>query len=211
MAAYGDALEIVRLRNQFYRTIYRRLIAVNVVCCLVIVSLLGMIAYQSSHQPTPRYIPTDAYGKLIPLVPLSKPNQTDAAVMKWASQAVVAAYSMDYVNYKGQLQFASQFFTQRGWKSFVRKLIQSNNLKAVSVRHLLQHAVATEQPRVIKRSIINGVYTWQIAMPLLVVLEGADDNIQQPLTVTVHVRRVIALDNPKGIQISQFVSAPRVG
>lgn len=206
-----DPLQMVRMRNNFYRDNYRRVMSALLACLLIIVLLLGVIFYLINHRPTPKYFATNAQGKIIPLQPLNRPNQTEPTVLQWASQAVVAAYSMDYVNYQGQLQYASQYFTNEGWGAFVDKLQSSNNLEAVKEKHLIQHAVATGAPVIIRQSVINDAYTWQIQMPLLVVLESASTTIQQPLTVTILVRRVSTLDNPKGIQISQFVSTPRVG
>ncbi|HRE30926.1 MAG TPA: DotI/IcmL/TraM family protein, partial [Candidatus Berkiella sp.] len=71
---YTGALELVVLRNNFYRDNYRRLMLV----CLGLICLTGGLIYwglyERTHKPLPQYFATTYDGKLIPLIPLSEPG-----------------------------------------------------------------------------------------------------------------------------------------
>ncbi len=206
-----DAVEIVRLRNQFYRDNYRRVISALLICFLAILVLAGIIFYMITHQPQPKYFATTPDGRIIQLMPLDRPNQSNATVLQWANSAAVAAYSFNFVNYRKALQDASSYFTPDGWEQFLSKLEGSNNLAAITSRKLIMNAVATGAPVILEQGILNGRYSWKVQMPMLVSLESASQVIQQSLNITMLITRVSVLDNPKGIAIAQFVAAERAG
>ena len=162
-----DALDLVRLRNNFYRDNYRKVMSSLLVCLLTIALLLGVIFYMITHQPEPRYFATSSAGRIVPLTPLRRSNQNDPTILQWANQAVVTAYSIDFDRYRQQLQYASQYFTRGGWNAFIAALKASNNLDAIKTKKLIMHAVATGAPVVINRGLINDRYSWQIQMPVL--------------------------------------------
>lgn len=205
--AMTEDFDKLRLRNNFYRDNYRRVLAALMASMLIILLMLGVIFYLITHRPAPKYFATTRHGKLMPISPLNRPNQSEPTVLQWASQAVVATYSLDYVHVRAQLTVASQFFTTQGWQVYITGLKQSGNLDKISDGHLIQHAVATGAPVIVQKAIIDGVYTWKIQMPILVVQESASSTQQTPLLVTLLIQRVSTADNPKGIQISQFSSA----
>src|SRR5262245_6955283 len=114
-----DALELIRLRNEFYRDNYRKVIGVLLVTIIIIFILAGILAYLLSHPPAPKYFATDSQGRIIQLTPLDEPNLSQAALLQWANIAAVAAYTYNFVNYRQELQAASEFFTPDGWNAFI--------------------------------------------------------------------------------------------
>src|SRR4029079_19397823 len=88
----------------------------------------GTLGYLLTHPPMPRYFATSINGRITPLYPLLEPNQSDSAVLQWANQAAIAAFSYNFVNYRTELQAASGFFTADGWTQFLSALENSNNL-----------------------------------------------------------------------------------
>ena len=209
--AENDALETVKLRNNFYRDNYRRVVTCLLLCFVLILFLVGIIFYMITHVPTPKYFATTADGRIEQLVPLDRPNQSDATIVQWANEAAVAAYSFNFVDYRERLQEASEYFTPTGWRSYLAQLAQSNNLSAIKSRKMIMHSVATGAPVILQQGIIDGQYSWQVQMPMLVVLETASQKVQQPLTITMMITRVSTLENPKGVAIAQFVAAQRSG
>ena len=67
--------------------------------------------------------------------------------------------------------------------------------------------MAQGAPVILKRGVLNGVYSWQVQMPMLVTYQSANMNVQQPVLVTMLIKRVNVLNNPAGIAIDQFVAA----
>ncbi len=199
-------LEMVMLRNNFYRDNFHRCIFVLIVSIVVnLVSIFGMY-YAFSHQPSPKYFATNPQGRIMRLYPLSVPMVSNSYILSWANQAAVAAYTYNFVNYRGQLQKASDYFTPQGWKGFEQALASSRNLQTVIARKLVATAVATGSPVIEDQRVIAGRYSWRISLPVLIKYESASTRYKQSLVLRMIVVRVPTVDNPSGIAIQQFIA-----
>lgn len=206
-----DALTAVTLRNNFYRDGQRKMILILLVSMLANFLLAAMLIYMITHPPAPKYFATSINGRITPLFPLNEPNQSDSAVLQWANQAAIAAFTYNFVNYRTELQASSGFFTADGWDQFLTALQQSNNLDAVKAKKLIVSAVATRAPIILQKGILNGRYAWRVQMPILVTYQSASEFSQQNNVVTMLITRVSTLNSPRGIGISQFVVGPASG
>jgi intracellular multiplication protein IcmL len=201
-----DALELVRMRNNFYRDNYRRAIAALLLMVLVNLLLVAGVIYQMVNRPHPQYFATTADGKLIQLSPLNDPMVSQEFLLQWANQAAVAAYTYDFVNYRQQLQKASEYFTPEGWKNFQDILKQSKNLNTVIDQKLTVNAVATGAPVITQRGILNGRFAWKVQIPLLVTYQNPNRVINQSVLVNMIITRVSVLDFPRGIAIAEYLA-----
>lgn len=206
-----DALVAVALRNRFYRDGQRKLVTGLILSLLINILLGGALLYEMTHPPQPKYFATTINGRITPLFPLNEPNQSDSAVLQWANQAAIAAFTYNFVNYRSELQSSSGFFTAEGWQQFLTALQQSNNLDAVKAKKLIVSAVATRAPIILQKGLLNGRYSWRVQMPLLVTYQSASEFSQQNNVVTMLINRVSTLNSPRGIGISQFVVGPASG
>ncbi len=206
-----DALEIVHLRNNFYRDNYRRVVSALLFLLVINISLIGIIIYQYQTRPEPKYFATSADGQITPIYPLSRPVVSASALLQWANQAAVAAYTYNFADYRQSLQLASDYFTPNGWKDFQTALKNSGNFETVLAKKLVVSAVATGAPVIIDQGEIQGRYAWKVQMPLLVTYQSASTSIQDPLMVTLLITRVSTLNVPKGIAISQYIATPASG
>ena len=203
-----DALTEVMMRNNFYKDGQRKLTFILLLSLCVNIITGVLLGYIITHPPEPRYFATSINGRITPLFPLNEPNQSDSAVLQWANQAAIAAFSYNFVNYRNELQASSGFFTSEGWRQFLGALQESNNLEAVKAKKLIVSAVATRAPIILQKGLLNGRYAWRIQMPILVTYQSASEFTQQNNLVTMLVTRVPTLTAPRGIGISQFVVAP---
>ncbi|MFA5959477.1 MAG: type IVB secretion system apparatus protein IcmL/DotI [Tatlockia sp.] len=206
-----NALATVAIRNNFYRDSQRKTIIILLVSIVVNFIMASMLVYIITHPPAPKYFATSINGRITPLFPLDEPNQSDSAVLQWANQAAIAAFTYNFVNYRDELQASSGFFTAEGWTQFLTALQQSNNLDAVKAKKLIVSAVATRAPIILQKGLLNGRYSWRIQMPILVTYQSASEFSQQNNVVTMLVTRVPTLNSPRGIGISQFVVGPASG
>lgn len=204
-----DALELVRLRNNFYRDNYRRLVGILLLMIIVNLGLIGTVVYLLTSRPAPQYFATSADGRITPLYPLSAPVVTPTELLQWANEAAVAAYTYNFVNYRKELQNTSGYFTPEGWNQFQQELRRSRNLETVIAKKLVVTAAATGAPVITDQGLLNGRYAWKIRIPLLVTYESASERIQQPIMVNMVITRVSTLDMPKGIAIAQFYASER--
>lgn len=200
------ALELVRLRNEFYRDNYRRIVSILLLTFLIIGLLIGALIYVVTHPPSPKYFATDTTGRIVPLLPLDQPNMSTATLLQWANMASVAAFTYNFVDYRAQLQAASEFFTTEGWQAFLQSIVSSNNLTAVKAKNLVVSAVATGAPIITQQGVVDGRYTWQVQMPMLVTYQSASQVTPQSLMVTLVITRISTLDSPTGIGIAQFIA-----
>ncbi|HAU1133904.1 TPA: type IV secretion protein DotI [Legionella pneumophila] len=206
-----DALTVVALRNKFYKDSQRKVILALLIAIVVNVVLASLVVYMITHPPAPKYFATSINGRITPLFPLDEPNQSDSAVLQWANQAAIAAFTYNFVNYRDELQASSGFFTAEGWDQFLGALEQSNNLDAVKAKKLVVSAVATRAPIILQKGVLNGRYSWRVQMPILVTYQSASEFTQQNNVATMLITRVSTLNSPRGIGISQFVVGPASG
>lgn len=206
-----DALKAVALRNDFYRDGQRKIIIALIISILINFMLSSLLVYMRTHPPAPQYFATSINGRITPLFPLNEPNQSDSAVLQWANQAAIAAFTYNFVNYRDELQASSGFFTADGWTQFLTALQQSNNLDAVKAKKLIVSAVATRAPIILQKGLLNGSFSWRVQMPILVTYQSASEFSQQNNVVTMLITRVSTLNSPRGIGISQFVVGPATG
>ena len=206
-----DALTVVGLRNQFYKDSQRKVMLTLLIAIVVNILLGTLLFYIITHPPAPKYFATSINGRITPLFPLNEPNQSDSAVLQWANQAAIAAFTYNFVNYRDELQASSGFFTAEGWDQFLSALQQSNNLDAVKAKKLIVSAVATRAPIILQKGVLNGSYSWRVQMPILVTYQSASEFTQQNNVVTMLITRVSTLNSPRGIGIAQFVVGPASG
>lgn len=206
-----DALMMVALRNKFYRNSQRKVLLAFLLSLCLNLFFGWLLFYVIMHPPAPRYFATSINGRVTPLYPLNQPNQSDSALLQWANQAAIAAFTYNFVNYRQELQAASAFFTEAGWRQFNQALIASLNLDAVKSKKLVASAVATNVPIILDKGIVNGVYSWRVQMPILVTYQSASEFSQQNNVVTMLITRVDPLNYPRGIGIDQFIVGPAAG
>lgn len=202
-----DPLQIVGLRNEFYRDNYRRVLSAVVFLVIIAIVQTALIAYLVITRPAPTYFAASSNGRIMPLVPLDEPNLSTSALLQWATQAAVAAYTYNYVNYRKELQAASEFFTPEGWQSFLEALDKSKNLTTVIERKLVVSAIVTGAPVILEQGVRNGRYTWRVQMPITVTYQGANTQRQETYALTLLIGRVSTLQSVSGVGIAQLVAS----
>lgn len=200
-----DALEVVKLRNNFYRDSYRKLIVLLFIFVIAILGLVGGIVVLVYERPTPTYFATTDSGRIIALIPLNQPNLSDRSVLQWASTAVVSIFTYNFVNYRQAFQDNKQYFTDPGWRSFLNAVQQSKDLSTVQDKKLVVSAVLSSAPIVTNEYVLNGRYTWKLQLPVMVTYQSLSEDFHDNFVVAMTVQRVSTLDNISGVGISSFV------
>lgn len=204
-----DALRLVFERNQFYRRQYFLALGAFALTMLVNIILFFILCFVYKNPPSPIYFATNNVGQLINIVPTSKPNMSSQDTLNWAIESVEHAYSYDYINYRSELQSSQKYFTNYGWRNFIKAFQASNNLTAVTTRKLVVMAKVVGQPKLIAEGILSGAYAWKWEMPVLVTYWAPpyDDKskILNPLTVTVIVQRQSTLQSYQGLGVVQMI------
>ncbi len=203
-----SGLEAVLLRNNFYRNNYRRMVSLSMLLCLVIAGLIGFIAYQHYTRPQPQYFATTEDGKLFKIAPLSTRNMSNNQLFEWATQAALASYTYDFVNYRTELQNAKLFYTAQGHASLLNAISASRNLEAVKSKKMTTSARITGNPTLSAPvRLDNGRFVWEVEFPMEVLYTNGriQDQIIQKIIVNLTITRVPVWESSKGIAIKSIV------
>lgn len=200
-----ESLELVRLRNNFYRDNYRRVMKLLLIMSLVMVILVLTMAYLFTHRPEPKYFATTQSGRVLQLVPLSAPMLSTEALLSWASQVAMGSYTYNFANYRQKMQMQENNFTSDAWQQFLVQLKDSGNLQAVDQRKINVSAVVSGAPVVVYQGMLDGRYAWKVQVPLLVTFVSASDRFQKNYMVTMVIVRVSTVQNQNGVAVAQFI------
>lgn len=200
-----DAIELVRMRNNFYRDNYRRVVGALLLMLVVNIILVGVVFYQVTHRPEPKYFATSEDGRIMPLYPLDVPMLGPGEILTWANRVAVQAFTYNFVNYRDSFQQLQNNFTPEGWRYFVDAFRESRNLETVQEKKLVVSAVATGSPIMIDQGVVSGRYAWKVQIPMLVTYQSPNEQTQVPVTVLMTISRVPTFNMPKGIAIVMFV------
>jgi len=199
-----DALSLVINRNFFYRDNFRR-IAFLLVVSMVVNGCLGLVtAYAFFNQKPPQFIVSTEDGRLIPIAPLSQPVKSNPVIIAWANMAAAKINSLNFVDYKRQLQESSNFFTASGWRNYRASFLATGNLDYIIANKFVVEAVATGAPKITEQGLLDGRYTWRLSLQLLIKYQGAGGDNTQAQTVTMMIRREDVSVNPSGIGIEFY-------
>lgn len=137
----AEELQLVRLQAQFYRDGFSKIVMALVLIGITIFCLACLSVYLYVTKPSPVYFTTDNEWRVLPPIPLDQPYQSNPDLLQWASEALPAAFSYDFLNYQAQLKDVTQYFTQRGFQNLLGQL---KNYDADY--NFLQNAKITENP-----------------------------------------------------------------
>lgn len=204
-----SGLELVRFRNFFYRDGYRKTMTALLMSMLANIVLLILVIILFISIPSPVYFATKTDGSLIEIQPLDEPIVEQDMLLSWATRAAVASYSFNFLDWQNDLTDVQKYFTSTGFKNFVEALQNSGNLDTVVAKRLVVQGTVVDVPRIVQQGLIKGRYAWKIQIPMLVKYISANEELRQPVLVTLLVARVPTTQKPEGIAIAQFVVADR--
>ena len=206
-----EKLEEVLLRKLYKKDSYAKLLLLVGLLLSIVVVLLLILGYVITHPPQPKYFATSINGRITPLTVMDQPNQSDAAVLQWANQAAIQAYTYNFVNYAQELNAASSYFTADGWQQFFNALQSSNVLDMVKSKKLVVSAVATRAPVILQKGVVYNRFSWRVQFPMLVTYQSASEYNQEHIVITMLITRISTLDSPRGIGIAQFIASSASG
>lgn len=164
------------------------------------------LAWQATH-PDRQYFAADN-GRFIPLIPQSQPYRTTADVIQYAREKVTRSFTMDFLNWRQQLEDVRPGYTREGFKSFLDALKNAGVLDTVKEKRMnMSNSAGTGV--LTREGIEEGIYQWIVEFPIEVRLEGQSTRLPaQRFIATVRIERVSTVDSVEGIGIGQLITAP---
>jgi len=189
--------------NDFYRMYQPRFIIVLMGATIVAMIWVGIILFQVYQRPLPTFYAIQPNGQRMMLQPQDLPNLVPDTILHFACKAAVAAYTFDFVNFKGEINQARTYFTDAGWDDYLTSV--ESVVRGIAQNKLFVTGVVNGAPVISNQGEIDGVYSWRVQIPFLVTYQSAQTAEQKKFTVLVTVVRVPTSVDPLGIGIDQFV------
>lgn len=180
------------------------------VAALLALSVVGNVAHLGDRRDNV-YLVADEDGRLVDMVPISRPNMADEDVAAWTVSAITDLMSFDFANYRGQLQDARYDLTGRGWRSFEEML--SDGASGIATAVLRNKFVVTTVPTGPARVAEKGVLTtergsrfvWTVEVPVLLSYRSDRREIETDLMMRVTVIRMPEFVHEDGLGIRAVV------
>ena len=190
----------------WYQAQYRRAMKLALGLVLLLLATIGIIALLILNQPKPQYFAATPDLRLAPLVPLDQPVLTQQGLLTWVSDTVTNALSLDFLEWREELEAIHPHFEDAAYKSFLDSLQSSGVLDKIRDKRLSASAITTRAPVIIASGIMGGIATWRIEFPLIVSYESSQGvESTQRLIATVLVCRASTVKTPRGVVIQQIV------
>jgi intracellular multiplication protein IcmL len=198
----------VVIRNQFYRDGYRTLVKVALIQGLAILGLiLTYIVFLNTYTPTRTYFATTEDGRVVPMIPLSQANLSKPALLSWAAQAASETMTFGFHDYRRRLQESSRHFTRGGWGSFTRALQESGMIETITTNRQVISTAPRSAPTILAEGLMpNGVYRWEVEMPILVTYELGQSRRSDSMNIRLVIVRVPKLESANGVGIEQWLA-----
>jgi len=208
MTNQSDAVARKLSNPDFTQRMLRRSFMVHTLQGLAIAGLVADRIWIGHHPPEPHFFYTDGKGTPYEMMPLDAPVMSDADLLTWTVNSVVAAYTVNFKEYADQMTKAAAHFTIRGWNSFGTAFIKTGNFDAIKRARLVATAQPERAATIPERAVIGGQLTYKVELPLIVTYENENSKNSSRLLVTLLVVRAIEVTHPDGVAIDQLNAPP---
>ena len=205
----GDELEIVRLRNDFYKDGFYKVFFALVMMAFAIFLLLCASLSLYLEKPAPLLFRTDNEGRVFQPVPLNEIYISNADLLQWTSKALPASFTFDFLNYNDELGAVQQYYTRNGFQKLLDLLAIYANDKTVQDSKLFIQAAPSTVPSLFNQGLINdnngGRYGWWVSMPMDLHYTTADKTFTTPVIIQALVVRVPITNDLSGVAIDDIL------
>ncbi len=199
----SKTLQAVKLRNDFYRDNFRRIVLVAILSFLLNIILCVALYFTNTKPTQVLYFAVTQQGELIKMQPLSSPVLGPEQLESWVTENVPKIYAIDYVHFQDELRGVRQYFTDYGWNQFTQAFQPTLN-KITSGQYVVSAAV-TDVPYIVGMKLINGVASWQVQVPIKITFRQGDQASTENVVWVLVLQRVNNAASNQLVGISQIV------
>jgi intracellular multiplication protein IcmL len=168
---------------------------------------LNCVSTWFAVHPLREYFASDN-GRIFPMIPMSQPYRKPGDVIQFAKDTLTRSFTMDFENYRQDLEDNRPRYTRLGFKSYIDALQNAGILELVRQKRM-NMSITAGTGVLVKDGIENGVYFWSIEIPIQIRLTGQTSELPtQRFLATVRVERIDTLDSIEGIGAAQLVTKP---
>lgn len=206
----GDPLAWIQARLRWATTVATNAIRVAVGLLVIALGSLALNVVHWAASDPPRYFAATADGRFIELAPLDEPIQSEAQVKQWVADRVRETLSIDFVDWRAQLNAQQPYYEPRAFKSLIESMQEHGGmLDLVREQKLVTHVDVRQAPVVQATGLDEGRRLWRIGFPLRMSYESqSGTEATQDYEVVVTVARVPVTELADGLRIRQIVPEP---
>lgn len=174
--------------------------------CLCFVPVFGGLAVLHEKNRVPQSAKAVDLEKkqALDVILLEFPHQSYKNISNWIFDAIVAAYAFDFNNFDNQVNAASYYFTDEGYRSYLTALTTSKVKKDILEKKLKVDLIPTQSPIMINGGSFGDTEFWRFRVPVLISYYGGKNPVFRKSTIELLILRVPAHKNPKGLAIAEF-------
>lgn len=201
-----SAAQIIIDNRMWYRQVAKWSMLCAMVCVLSFFALSITLLKVATKEPETLSYLVDSEGRMVIAEPLSEPILSDASMLMWAADRIKEIHTLAFTDYVDHIMSLSKHFTPVAFKNFQTSIIESKTIEKLKTKRLLMHMEPVEAPRIIKKGIANGKYTWVIEMKIKQIMEGGEySQTGNILVVTMTAERVSRSQSLSGLVISKYL------
>jgi hypothetical protein len=200
-----DELYTVRLRNDFYRDGFYKVVVALAIISSAIFLLVVTSVILFVKKPSPVVFATDNDWRIFPPVPLTKAYMSTPDLLQWASNVIPKMFTYDFTNYPKEIKSLEQYFTANGWDKMTEALNVYASPDNIQAAKLFMRSVPSGAPIVMNSGILGKAYSWWVQMPLTVTTSSLNRNNVSQLVVQALIVRESTLNNLSGIAIDNVI------
>jgi hypothetical protein len=201
-----EIIEQAGLRNGFMPEAMERLSRIAIWNAGVSMALILALAGAYIFQPGPQSYAVTPDGRITKLIPLSEGVGTEGLI-DFVGRAVIASYSIDFLNWEKQLGALAPLYTESGYNAFMQSVKPLKD-RVVDGGYITAVGLASP-PLIVKSAVMDGVMKYRVKMNVIIGFEGQTKRISpQTWQVDVIVDRIPTNKSPVGIAISSIVAKP---
>jgi intracellular multiplication protein IcmL len=202
-----EKLQIIRLRNDFYRDGFRKILLSFGIVSIAIVATIVAIIYLLLSKPAPIVFNTYDNFRVVPAVPVNQVYISDADLRQWVSNVLQSVFVFDFYHYSDQFKSYRQYFTDTGWKIYSDFLNNFVVQDRVIEAKAFVHSAAENAPQILEKGPLpDGRFAWWVQMKLKINYTSPNKNFPNlnPV-IRVLVVRVPTIHNLTGVAIENIM------
>ncbi len=201
-----EELQLVELRDDFYRDGFYKALAAFAILLVSIILLAATSLYLQFSKPAPVSFSVGDEFRTVAPVPVNQPYLSQADLIQWISEVLPALFKYDFIDFDAQFNANMPYFTTNGWKNFLSIIKPYADGKTIISQKIFMNAEPNGAPFILNQGILPGdVYGWWIQMPLNLSYSSSIKGNDSPLVIQALIVRTSTLNNLSGVGIEKMV------
>jgi|GEM_PF-6098569 len=191
------------LRHDYYKNGMEKMTKVAIFSSAATAITIIAAAMALVFKPAPQNYAITPTGQIVPLTPMSEGVGNDA-LLSFASNAMITAFSLDFDHAEDQVRTAGSYFTESGYRAYVQAITPI--IKTIKDHKLVSSIGVIHPPVIVNSGVVNGVKQYVIQAVISIALDGQNEHVpSEKWVVQMVVERVPQNRYPLGVAIRQFV------